>query len=116
MKNRIILPFLLISLNACGNTNPILGTWVGDDGSPEEWLISQQSNKFTLTVTSNGVNQGIYPIDATNQGLSMTLNVGLGSGQYNCSLAENQDKMNCNLVTTTFLGSQTRPFKMVRKK
>jgi len=115
MNSKILLPFLLFALNACSNTNPILGKWTPKN-STEEWLISEQSNKFNVTVTSNGVNQGIFPAEVTDKGFTMFINLGLGSGQYNCSFTANKDEMDCNSVVTTLLGRKTTPFKIVRKQ
>jgi hypothetical protein len=115
MKSKLLLPFLLVTLNACSNTNPIIGTWNPED-SPEEWLISQKSDEFNLTITHSGLNLGIFPVEVTDKAFRATLNLGFGVGQYNCSITTSKDELDCNLITTTFWGRETSSFKMVRQK
>lgn len=116
MRSRIILPFLLFILSACSAANPIVGEWVSEeiDG---ELLLSQQSNKFQVSLTSKGENQGIFPAEVSDKGFTFVVNnSGLGSTQYNCSLATKKDEVDCNVLVSTLFGSQTRQLKLVRKK
>jgi hypothetical protein len=116
MKSRILLPVFLLTLHACGNASPFVGTWVPDYNNSEEWLIEEESNKFNLTVTSSGFQLGIFPLEVTDKAFSANVNVGIGSGQYNCSSTDNKDEMNCNLIVNSFISSQNPPFRLVRKK
>ncbi|MCC5641016.1 hypothetical protein LC593_35355 [Nostoc sp. CHAB 5844] len=115
MNSRILLPFLLFTLHACSNTNPIVGSWTSQEQGGE-LIISQQSNKFQASLSSDGVNHGVFPAEVSDKGFTFIANLGIGSVQYNCSLGQNKNELDCNLLTTTLFGSQTRPFKLVRKK
>lgn len=115
MNRQILFPVLLLALNGCNITNPIVGSWTSQE-QEGDLIISQKSNKFQASLIDNGVNEGVFPVEVSDQGFSFGTNVGFGSAQYNCSLASNKNELDCNLVTITILGSESRTFKLVRKK
>lgn len=114
MNQKILFSILLSTATACSNVSPVVGTWVPSEGT-EEWVISQQDGKYNVTIMNQGVSQGIYPITATEKGFTLIQNAGLGTGQFNCSLTK-KNSMDCNLIVSTIVGSNTRPFTMQKKK
>ncbi|MBD2441164.1 hypothetical protein [Nostoc sp. FACHB-110] len=115
MNSRIILISALVTLNACSNAiSPIVGTWLSED-NVDEFIIAKQADKFQVSFSSRGENQGIYPAEATEKQITFNINLGFLNGHYNCSLTT-VDEMDCNLTANTLLASQTQSVKLIRKK
>jgi hypothetical protein len=113
-KKILVLGFVTV-LTACGNTSPLVGSWIPEK-SDEEWVISQTDKNFNVSVSTNAISQGTYPIVVKEKQFTFAPLAGLGLSQVDCSLA-NRNQLNCALtVSSLFSGNQTTAFVMNRKK
>jgi hypothetical protein len=116
--NRLILfVFLLVTLNACTETNSLVGTWASESGKVK-WIITRKKDKLRVSVNNNNVNIGVYPVEASEKEFTFRANIGVAVGKFNCSITtnNNRDSMSCKRTVTSFLSKHTKSFKMLRRK